>query len=265
MKVVLIAICTTLAVFGCSAKGPAKTDTTNIEKINATKTTCHGKPTVIAVVDTGFGVGWAGEESVKLCKFGHKNFVDESDTSDKFGTKVPVPVDKDGHGTHIASIIDAFAKAGNINYCIVVLKYWNPKAWGNENLENSVKAIEYAKRIKADFINFSGGGPMMDDSEQKAVKSYLDAGGRFVAAAGNEKGDLEKFPYYPAMEDDRVVVVGALESDKKTHAKYSNFGKRVNRWEPGEVISLHYSMHGTSQATAVATGKLVVETKNTCK
>src|SRR5574337_1152024 len=81
---------------------------------------CSGKPTVIAVIDTGFGVEdkgedkWLGQENVKLCKFGHKNFVDDNN-SDKFDTKSPVPVDTHGHGTHIAGIIDKYARAGNAN------------------------------------------------------------------------------------------------------------------------------------------------------
>ncbi len=229
------------------------------------KKNCTGKPTVVAVIDTGFGAGWDGERNIKLCKFGHRDFTNGA-TTDRFDTKDRVPIDYHGHGTHVASVIDAFGKAGNINYCIVVLKYFNVHDDGMVNLEHTISAINYAKSIKADFINYSGGGILASDGEKTAVKEYLDAGGQFVAAAGNDGINIDFFNFYPAQDDDRVVVVGSLYADEKTHAKSSNYGKRVNRWEVGmNLVSLNHTMSGTSQATSVATGKLLVEKKNTCK
>lgn len=225
---------------------------------------CHGKPTVIAVIDTGFGLGWRPEEekTARLCQYGHKNFVDDQN-SDKFDTKVPVPTDRHGHGTNIAGIIGQYAK--NTNYCLVILKYFDPVAKNNDNLKHTIQAIDYARQIHANFINYSGGGTDFNQDEADAVKRFLDAGGTFVAAAGNEHSDLEKNPYYPAMEDDRVIVVGNIREDRQP-ARSSNYGKRVNRWEIGEGVTAYgLQMTGTSQSTAIVTGKLVSETKNICK
>ena len=232
---------------------------------NDIKPTCTGKPTVIAVIDTGFGFGFDeyGKNHVRLCKYGHKNFASEAYSSD-FHTVDPVPIDNHGHGTNIVGIIDKYAKAKNINYCIVVLEYYDPFNRQQSNLRNTVRAINYATAIKADFINYSGGGVEFNDVEALAVKNFLDTGGKFIAAAGNEHADLATSPYYPAMSDDRVIVAGNL--DGKTKALTSNFGDRVNFWEQGTgVISLGLKMTGTSQAAAITTGKLVGETKNFCK
>jgi subtilisin family serine protease len=232
---------------------------------STTPTTCHGKPTVIAVIDTGFGAGFKGEETAKLCKYGHHNFVSDS-YSDKFNTVDPVPVDHHGHGTHIAGLIDKYARAKNINYCLVILEYFDPLNALNLNLLHTIQAINYAKNIHADFINYSGGGLEANKDEIIAVKSFLDAGGKFIAAAGNEHSDLAKVPYYPAMEDDRVIVVGNMDENGK-RAISSNYGDRVNRWEVGSggVKMYNVRMDGTSQAAAIATGKIVGDTKNFCK
>lgn len=275
---ILISICIILVIGSCSTTpekpktiprhGPHRPINPIPRKIQPNNAKCTGKPTVIAIIDTGFGAGWEGEATARLCKYGHKDFTVDQQFDDlkEFNTVDPVPKDFHGHGTHIAGTIDAFAKSANINYCLVILKYYNPKMNASQNLINTVKAIQYAKNLHAKFINYSGGGLATAPEEIEAVKNFIDNGGTFVTAAGNERADLAEKSYYPAMDDDRTVVVGNLEADGKTPAPSSNYGKRVNRWEIGTNLKIynHY-MTGTSQATAVATGKLVAETKNFCK
>lgn len=262
---ITLAILLAFLALGCSGfTDIVVKDDQNIQD-SEQKPTCTGKPTVIAVIDTGFGFGFDeyGKNHVKLCKYGHKNFTGEAYSSD-FHTVDPVPIDNHGHGTNITGIIDKYAKSKNINYCIVVLEYFDPFARNQSNLANTVRAIHYATAIKADFINYSGGGTEFNDVEALAVKNFLDTGGKFIAAAGNEHADLAAQPYYPAMSDDRVIVAGNL--DGKTKAVTSNFGDRINYWENGtDVISLGLKLTGTSQAAAIVTGKLVGETKNFCK
>lgn len=222
------------------------------------------KPIVVAVIDTG--LGWTFRDKFAgsgehLCKFGHKNFTAYPSYTSTFDTQDPVPLDHHGHGTNIAGIIAD--NAGNANYCMVILKYYDPVAKANDNLNNTIKAINYATQIGADFINYSGGGTDKSEAEAQAVKKYLDNGGRFLAAAGNERSDLEKNPYYPALDDPRVISVGNLELDGKVSSS-SNYGKLVSRWEIGTgVIGYGIIMTGTSQATAVATGKIIFQQK--CK
>lgn len=241
------------------------------------------KPVIIAVIDTGYGIdresfiengkgrgftsAWKPKFDAKLCRFGHKDFSLDQEYTEEFDTVNAVPKDLHGHGTHIAGLIDKEAKAANLNYCLVIIKYYNDKddGYGIANLNGMIKAIEYATRIKADFINMSGGGIVRSEEEIAAVKKFLDQGGTFVAAAGNESVNMDFFHFYPAQDDDRVIVVGN-GTDKDHHAKSSNYGDRVNIWENGQNLPMYdMAMSGTSQATAVVTGKLAAKTKNFCK
>ena len=228
---------------------------------------CHGKPVTIGVIDTGFGFLGRGGDAT-LCPVGHKDFTIEKKFFTEAKTKDPVPMDMEGHGTNILGIIEDYAKAAHINFCIVVLKY-HPSLWvpGNENLESTVRAINYATALKLDFINYSSGGTSPADSEREAVEKYLNAGGTLVVAAGNEGVDLDDAhnTYYPAEYDKRIIVVGMLD-DNGVKSSVSNYGSPVNRWEKGfHITGYGLTMSGTSQATATATGKLVSQQKNRCE
>lgn len=225
----------------------------------------HGncKPTVVAVLDTGFGYQNLGHDA-KLCKFGHKDFSIDQKYTTEYGTKNKIPLDMHGHGTNIIGVIVDNTEI--TNYCFVIIKYYSALQSNVENLLASNKAIKYASEIKADFINYSGGGPNVDVQEQRAVKTFLNNGGKFIAAAGNEKQDLDlpENGYYPAMDDIRVISVGN-NNFYGVRSYTSNYGKRVTRWEKGEnVTGYGLTMTGTSQATAVATGKILSKLKNTC-
>lgn len=247
-----------LVIHTCNALTPARKP-----KLPASMT-CKKRPIVIAVIDTGFGIT-GKDHIVNLCKYGHKDFSTMQTFSDKFKVEDQVPVDNHGHGTHIAGLIDAYAKKSGTNYCIVILKYYDPHTvFPNDNMKSSIRAINYATNIKADFINYSGGGPSKDKDEQAAVKRFLDRGGKFVAAAGNEGADLIEHPYYPAMDDPRIVTVGSL-TEKRLRSKTSNHGDPVKRWEIGENVKVFdMTMTGTSQATAIITGKMVSARKRAC-
>jgi hypothetical protein len=226
---------------------------------SAAQPKCNSAPVKIAVVDTGFG--WHGYgKQVKLCKYGHKDFTVRQEYSTDFGTKTKVPLDRHGHGTNIAGIIDAYAKESGINYCIVIVKFFDPKNTAENNIAASEKALEYVYNIKADMVNYSAGGTEHDAIEALFVKKFLDRGGVFVAAAGNTNSNLDDNNFeYPAMYDDRVVTVGGLDRFG-LRMPMSNYGKVVKRWELGEnVTANHIRLTGTSQATAIATGKLIRE------
>jgi subtilisin family serine protease len=264
MKILSIALA--LLALGCSQKTPDSTDRKLPPRHGPhrpfrpagpiKKNVCELKPAVVAVIDTGFKFSDKTAEA-KLCKFGHKNFSSITDSYLPPNMQAPVPVDNHGHGTNVAGIIQEFA--GNTHYCIVVIKYFDPNSKVDNNLENTIKAIRYANNIGAKYINYSGGGLLFDEREKIEVEKFLDRGGRFIAAAGNEKSDISEKPYYPAMYDERIVSVGSIEEDG-TIAKYSNFGDRVSRWEYGtNIVGFGISMSGTSQATATATGKIINE------
>lgn len=277
-----------LAVVGCTQapekvtpkEEPVKTHPAPRHKPRRMVCGEKNKIAVVAVIDTGFSFSPFTRDA-KLCKFGHKNFTHNLETYLPPGYHDAVPVDNHGHGTNIVGVIQD--NAGDAEYCMVVIKYYDPKNSYDDNLKNTIKAIKYATSIGAKYINYSGGGPETSDDEKNAVKAFIRKGGKFVAAAGNERSDIDLSGshFYPAMDDARVIAVGnavpktedeidGLEDKNKEKkiavvdgniafaAESSNYGYRVNRWEYGTNVSgFGVRMTGTSQAAAIATGKIV--------
>ncbi len=219
----------------------------------------------IAVIDTGFDFSskWENKAAIKatgitkpkLCANGHYDFVNDNANSDKNN-------DNHGHGTHIAGII---AKGNNnLDYCLVILKYYDPKVINTDNLKNSISAYKRAIRMNVDIINYSGGGVEKSTEECSLMKQALDKGIKVVAAAGNERSDLDKHPYYPALCDSRIVVVASVDisntrlpSSNWSSSKYqlwSAIGQNVMSLLP---YNSYGYMTGTSQATAAITNMIV--------
>lgn len=223
------------------------------------------KPIVVAVIDTGISTELLSGNS--YCKDGHKDFTG-------MGLK-----DNHGHGTHISGIIDQYAKnyiftKGKVpkdidklkeNYCQIIIKYYDPKAINKDNLKHTIMAFRWAIDQKVDIINYSGGGTAFDAEEKKVVEEALSKGIKFVAAAGNEGSDIDKHKYYPAMYDKRIYIVGNIVGESKEIAVSSNRGKSINTWEIGTNVlsrlpnSSYGYLTGTSQSTAIKSGKLIRE------
>lgn len=217
------------------------------------------RPLKVAVVDTGLDRNDPRFSKV-LCKMGHRNFVTGSTNT----------YDSHGHGTHIAGLIKQ--NAGEGGYCLVILKYFDENADSQTNFQNSIAAFRWAAQIGVDIVNFSAGGPTANPLERQAIASSVKT--VFVVAAGNEAKDmtLPENRYYPASyELPNLFVVGNV-NQAGTRSPSSNYGDPRIIWEVGEKVrstmpcvnsqgGLHYDcegdMTGTSQATAVHTGKLI--------
>lgn len=229
--------------------------------------TCQSRPVTIGIIDSGLGFAGNGIDA-KLCAVGHKDFTDTNGYFPGTRAKNPVPIDSNGHGTNVAGIIQNYADKGNGNYCLVILKYWDGYG-SHDNEADTIRAIHWATALHLDFINYSSGGPLPNEDEYRAIEVYVNNGGTFVVAAGNEGLDLDKplNGYYPAKYakyDKRIIVVGMLDN-YGVQSRQSNYGSMVSRWEIGQdVVGYSLVRSGTSQAAAVATGKLVSKT-NGCK
>lgn len=227
---------------------------------------CKKVPIKIAVIDTGFGYMDRGH-GAKLCLYGHKDFSNENRSTTSYGTISDLPLDTHSHGTNIAGIIDGYMANSGLDYCIVVIKYYSEMQTGAQNLDATARAIHYAVNLKVDFINYSGGGPDFSRGEYRAMKRAEKSGIKFIAAAGNEHKDIdqEENYYYPAAYRlKNIVTVGNWAYPGVINSS-SNFGSNVNRWEIGTNVTAYgITMSGTSQATAVATGKIASESKNKC-
>ncbi|MEK2690764.1 S8 family peptidase [Bdellovibrio sp. GT3] len=167
--------------------------------------------------------------------------------------------DQHGHGTHIAGIIRQRTLSKRVKF--MVLKYYDPEQSGRVNLVNTVRAIRYAIKMKADIINYSGGGDTRSALEEQAIREAQEKGILFVAAAGNDGRNTDKMGYYPAGYNLRnIISVAALDTNRHL-IDSSNYGsKSVDIAAPGKNV---YSslpggqfgvMTGTSQATAWVTG-----------
>lgn len=217
----------------------------------------------VAVIDTGYDFKsiWGLRSGhkfpkdltmPKICAGPHHDFTRQD--TDKEYLK-----DNHGHGTHIAGAIAQHAQ--DADYCLLILKFYDSKTVTN-NLKNVIDAIEYAIDQNVDVINLSLGGISPSEAEKKAIVKALDKGIVVVACAGNEYSDLSKHAYYPALYDERIIVVENIDS-KGTRLPSSNYGPQVDVKEVGtNVLSLlpdnqYGYMSGTSQATAVVTGKIV--------
>lgn len=179
--------------------------------------------------------------------------------------------DNHGHGTHIAGIIGA--EAGNKKgisgiapeVSLMILKYYDPKVPNTDNLKNTIQSIQYAVKMGAHIINYSGGGTEFSQEEHDAVASAEAKGILFVAAAGNERSNSDEHHYYPAdYKLKNIISVTAIDPTTEVLSS-SNYGtETVDIAAPGQTIlsclpnNSYGLMTGTSQATAFVTGAAVL-------
>jgi subtilisin family serine protease len=246
----------------------------DIDAERAWQITTGSRKVVVAIVDTGVG---ADVEDLKPNLWINKieaqgkpdvdddrnGYVDDIQGFD-FTAKSADPTDSNGHGTHVAGIIGAVGDnetgiAGvNWNVTLMPLKAFDGE--GNGSTAHSIEAIRYAVKKKARIINASWGSTkhsrLLDEAIQYAKKNHV----LFVAAAGNDGGDNDRVPLYPASAGiSTVISVAAV--DRRGHlADFSNYGEdSVDIAAPGvDILSTTpdglKTLSGTSMATPFVTG-----------
>jgi subtilisin family serine protease len=216
------------------------------------------KEIVVAVVDTGIQGDHAFLANNIFVVGGKKSATNYG--VDFSGEKVTnAPTDQHGHGTHVAGIVKSIFPEVKI----LALKYYNPKASGQANLDATIKALQYAVDNNVDVINYSGGGPEASVEELRVLKAAEKKGILVIAAAGNERSNIDdkRHAYYPASYGlSNIITVGAHD-DGLNIIPSSNYGKNtVDIAAPGHRIRSAIPsngagyMTGTSQATAFVTG-----------
>lgn len=228
----------------------------------------------IAVIDTGFDVnhpmvGALYSKKLEVCDGGTSKF--------NFVTKDNVPnddvKDEHGHGTHVAGLIARYA--GHAPVCIMPMRYYDAHGEDVKNIDRTLLSLKKSIEMKADIINYSGGGIAPSAPECATIKEALDKDILVVVAAGNEGSDITVRKYWPAMCDPRVIAVTGKDSfgHRMRLSNYSGDpvfkkGDKTNGTtvklkieEGNDVLSTlpggqYGFMSGTSQATAIMTGKL---------
>ncbi len=125
------------------------------------------------------------------------------------------------------------------------------------------QGILYAAANGADIINASWGGLVIRDDfirlPDQTLNLATDMGALVVTAAGNFALSNDLSRYYPARSP-RVLSVGATEKDTRRRAGFSNYGKLVNVFAPGEDIVTtgsdngYISVSGTSFSSPLTAG-----------
>ena len=201
----------------------------------------------IAVIDTGLDLHDPRFQDV-LCSSGHKDYTSSS------------IADTDGHGTHVTGLIKKYAGKESVGkYCLVIYKFYKVEFTGERLMSNMLQAMSEAKQ-ESKIINISAGGPEYDIIEYNIIKHSKDV--TYVVAAGNESYNLKKDKYYPASYNlTNMIVVGSMGRNGY-RASTSNYGLPGMEWETGEKVWSTFPvgegvLSGTSQATAIHTGKLI--------
>lgn len=173
------------------------------------------------------------------------------------------PMDKHGHGTHVAGIIGAEANngigiAGVCPDCTIMgvrAGYRAPDGGSWLMYSDTAAAMSYAINMGADILNMSFGGTYNDPVMQQAVSSAASNGVVLIGAAGNT-GRNEKC--YPAAYP-QVISVAATDSNNRI-TDFSTYGSWVKTAAPGRLIlstlpnGSYAEWNGTSMAAPIVAG-----------
>lgn len=188
----------------------------------------HSKQLIVAVVDTGFDKELS---NAPLC----------SDSN-------PLPDrNKSKHGTNVVDLISQ--NAGQSDYCIYPFSVYVPEF----NMEAYLSVLTLLTHMHIDVLNLSMQGSEYSFEEAKLLKVLLDQGVTIFAAAGNRNQKITKTSchVYPVCDDIRIVAIG-------TYSEYSATGNRINILTSRDTGCVgDYCLTGTSQATAIETGRFI--------
>jgi subtilisin family serine protease len=182
---------------------------------------------------------------------------------DLSGNSRALPMDFNGHGTHVAGIIAAKNnKIGTIGVA--------PKAWlygikafnsdGESTTANVVEALHWCINNRMHVINMSFGSSEPSELIHDAVKEAYRRGIIMVASAGNDgpNGGVDYPAKYP-----EVIGVGSIGKLGRI-SKYSSRGEGLDVLAPGEKIYSTWfdggykELDGTSMSAPHVTGTLAL-------
>jgi len=212
-----------------------------------------GSGVKIAVIDTGSG------PHADLTVAGGANVITGSNTTSY--------ADDNGHGTHVAGIIDGQGVNGGVEGVAPGASVYAVKALdstGSGYTSDVISGIDWAITNKMDIVSMSLGSSTSSTSLQNAVDTAYNNGLLVVAAAGNSgnSSGTGTSIEYPAIYTS-AIAVGALDSTN-TRAYFSATGSKLEVSAPGVNILSTYlnggyaTMSGTSMATPFVAGDLAL-------
>lgn len=243
-----------------------------IQAPDAWQTSQGSKNIVLAIADTGIDLNhqdlagnlWANPG--EICGNGNDddgNGYEDDCHGINIITGSGIPMDDEGHGTHVAGIAGALGNNGvgvsGVNWRVSTMALKFSGADGSGSVADEIKAIEYAVHKGAKVFNMSYGSYDFSESEKQAIQNAGNV--LFVAAACNESVNNDVSPCYPASLDFPNIISVAATDQADNLAFFSNYGKNsVSVGAPGVSIKSTYlgntykSFSGTSMATPFVSG-----------
>lgn len=180
----------------------------------------------VAVVDTGLRADLLDFAGRVLTSKGYDFADDDAD-----------PVDRHGHGTHVAgTIAAAINNSASVvgvapGVCIFGIKVLSDS--GSGNASDIAAGIVHAANQGAKIINLSLGGDGFWQVVEDALAYAASKDVVIVAASGNDGRDGLSYP----ASSPYAVAVGALDSTR-SRASFSNFGEGLDLVAPGvDIVS----------------------------
>jgi len=189
--------------------------------------------------------------------------IDETD-NDPTPPKPTDEIDIRGHGTSVAGVAGAVTD----NKLGISGTSWNARLMHinafcpDRTVDCGYRGMLYAAVSGADIINASWGA-IASDFELQFITQTLhlitDMGSLVVVAVGNNAANADIFRSYPDIHP-RVLSVGSTKRDSYQLSEFSNHGKTVDIYAPGEEIistlpsNLYEKFKGTSLSSPLVSG-----------
>lgn len=239
----------------------------DIKAVSAWDVTTGSRDIIIGIIDTGMDYNhpdlidnrWVNPGDLPGSTYGYSTLNAEQD-----------PMDSDSHGTHVAGTIGASGNnatgvAGvNWNVTMIPCQFLGPSGGSTAG---AIECINYFTDLKLNYgvdvkaTNNSWGGGGFSDTLKAAIQSGGDAGILFIAASGNDGGNADSAPMYPAAYDLDVIVSVASTDRNDAMSGFSNYGlTSVDLGAPGSAILStipgggYATYSGTSMASPHVTG-----------
>lgn len=214
----------------------------------------------VAVIDTG--VDYRHNNLAPNMIPGYDFAGNDADPMDETSFQNP------GHGTHCAGVVGAtgLVDDGIIGLSpevsMMPLRFLDKN--GSGDLNNAIKAIDYAIEKKMDIISASWGAAIPRSQAQpliEAIERANQAGIIFVVAAANDGKNNDSYEVYPANAGLANTISVAASNSSDAKPSWSNYGRaKVDISAPGDAImstlpgNKFGNLSGTSMATPLVAG-----------
>lgn len=174
-----------------------------------------------------------------------------------------LPLDDNGHGTHIAGTIAAANSIGGMMGVAPRSLIYPVKAFdhnGSAYVSDIILGIDWCARNHVHLINMSFGMKKRSRALQEMVNKVYLAGIPIIASSGNDS--KRRTIDYPARYS-QTISVGATDHNKRI-ATFSNRGQYIDIYAPGDKIisawtqGKYHEMSGTSMATSHVSGAVAL-------